>query len=396
MTAAVALALASVMCISVTVLSGERAYELHPYYAAEPSQVGTPIASVATIYRDWPRVKSPSYSIQVFMWWRLDIAGRDLDLVKDMGFGWVKQRFAWRDIENIQPGSYNWHTADELVSLIEAKGLQLVALLDQQPYWSQPEDVQDPNLNGPPVDYNLFGDFCHAFSKRFRGRIAAYQVWNEPNLAREWSGAVPNAAKYVELLKLCYQGIKTGDPKAIVISAGLAPTGTEPPIAIPHERFLREMYAAGAQPYFDMLGLHAPGYLAPPWVSADEVEADLSLGGNRWMAFRHVEDMRAIMLEYDDPAKQIAILETGWTTDPIHSEYKWFAVNENQQAEYLAGAYRWASSHWRPWIGIMNTIYMADPDWTSDKEEYWWAISLPNLWEPELRPAYYALKSLEK
>lgn len=330
------------------------------------------------------------------MWWRIDTAARDLDLVNEMGFGWVKQRFAWRDIEDIQPGSYNWHNADQVVDLVEAKGLELVVLLDHQPYWSQPSDVEDPSLNGPPADYQDFGDFCHAVAERFTGRIAAYQVWNEPNLAREWSGDVPNAAKYVELLKVCYQGIKTGDTEAIVISAGLAPTGTEPPTAVPDERFLREMYAAGAQPYFDMLGVHAPGFLAPPWVSAEEVESELALGGNRWMAFRHVEDMRSIMLEYDDPAKQIAILETGWTTDPIHPDYAWFAVNEQQQAEYLAAAYQWARNHWRPWIGIMNTIYMADPDWTSDKEEYWWAINVPTRWEPELRPAYYSLMKMDK
>ena len=106
--------------------------------------------------------------------------------------------------------------------------------------------------------------------------------------------------------------------------------------------------------------------------------------------------MRSIMLEYDDPAKQIAILETGWTTDPIHPDYAWFAVNEQQQAEYLAAAYQWARNHWRPWIGIMNTIYMADPDWTSDKEEYWWAINVPTRWEPELRPAYYSLMKMDK
>ena len=388
------MALFTVLTFSAIILVGERAYELHDYPAAETTPENT--VAPEPVYRDWPRVASPSYSIQVFMWWRIDIAARDLDLVNEMGFGWVKQRFAWRDIEDIQPGSYNWHNADEIVSLVEAKGLRMVALLDQQPYWSQPADVSDRNLNGPPDDYQRFGDFCHVFALRYRGRIAAYQVWNEPNLAREWGGAVPNAAEYVELLKLCYQGIKTADPEAIVISAGLAPTGTEPPIAVPDERFLREMYTLGAQPYFDMLGLHAPGYRAPPWVSADKVASDLALGGNRWMAFRHVEDMRAIMIEYDDPAKQIAILETGWTTDPINPEYLWFAVDEQQKAAYLAAAYQWARANWQPWIGIMNTIYMADPDWTSDKEEYWWAINLPTIQEPQLRPAYYTLKAMEK
>ena len=106
--------------------------------------------------------------------------------------------------------------------------------------------------------------------------------------------------------------------------------------------------------------------------------------------------MRAIREEFDDPDKQNAILEMGWTTDPIHDEYRWFAVDEETQAKYLVGAYKWAVENWQPWIGLMNTIYIADPDWTKDREEYWWAVTFPGWPEPVLRPAYYALQAMEK
>ncbi len=128
--------------VSAIILVGERAYELHDYPTAETTPENT--VAPEPVYRDWPRVASPSYSIQVFMWWRIDIAARDLDLVNDMGFGWVKQRFAWRDIEDIQPGSYNWHNADEIVSLVEAKGLRLVAQ-----YQLEPTRLKSLLLQGP-------------------------------------------------------------------------------------------------------------------------------------------------------------------------------------------------------------------------------------------------------
>ena len=36
------------------------------------------------------------------------------------------------------------------------------------------------------------GDFVYAVADRYKGRIRAYEVWNEPNLAREWGGRLPD------------------------------------------------------------------------------------------------------------------------------------------------------------------------------------------------------------
>ena len=53
----------------------------------------------------------------------------------------------------------------------------------------------------------------------------------------------------------CYTAIKAADPDAIVISAGLAPTGAGDPSSVVSDTdFLRGMYAAGAADYFDVLG----------------------------------------------------------------------------------------------------------------------------------------------
>jgi hypothetical protein len=86
----------------------------------------------------------------------------------------------------------------------------------------------------------------------------------------------------------------------------------------------------------------------------------------------------------------------GWTTDPIHPAYSWFRVTEEQQAEYLVKAYAWAKTHWAPWIGLMSMIYIADPDWTEEQEQYWWAITLPSYPVTRTRPAYEALKAMPK
>ena len=338
---------------------------------------------------------SPAYGMHTFMWWKPDIAQRDVGLVKDIGFGWVKQNFAWREIESIEKGAYDWYRSDLIVELIEEAGLNMVVRLDRQPKWSVASlSDEERTPHQPPVDYQDYGDFCGAVAGRYRGRIAAYQVWNEPNLSREWGELSPNPAEYTELLRLCYEAIKAADPEAIVISAGLAPTGTPPPLAMPDTDFLQGMYDAGAADYFDVLGLHAPGFKAPPETSPDEAAVNLEYGEGRWFAFRHVEDMRAIMVANGDGDKQVAILEMGWTLDEVNPDYAWFAVDEQTQANYLVRAYQYATENWQPWIGLMTTIYIADYNWTpEDHEQWWWSIVLP---DGTPRLAYDALGEMEK
>ncbi len=355
-----------------------------------------------------------TYGVQAFLWWDKTSASLAMDWTRLMVFSHVKQIFSWKDIER-KKGEWDFTRADEIVGEIEAKGLKLVVRLGDAPEWaygSAEFSVPSSNANplpltpspfhgegensdltltppsgeqsseateqktfvdSPPGDLQDFADYCGAIAARYKGRIAAYQIWNEPNLAREWGGKPPNAAEYTALLKVCSEAIRAADPDAILISAGLAPTGDYDVNAQPDDIYFQAMYDAGFQQYVDVAGVNAPGYNFPPEVSPDEAVAQ---GSHRFFTFRRVEDMRQIMVKNGDAARQMAILEMGWTTDPIHSTYKWFAVTEAQKADYLVRAYQYAAEHWRPWMGLMSTIYIPDPAWTQKDEQYWWSITL--------------------
>jgi hypothetical protein len=342
-----------------------------------------------------PSMESPEYGMQAFMWWREEVAIRDLQLICDAGFGWVKQRVAWRDVEGAGKGLFEWEWTDRIVRRAEEAGVDVLFRLDGEPAWAVPaRGVR--SSNGPPEDPQDFGDFCHALAERYRGRVHAYEVWNEPNLAREWGGFTPSPQEYVQLLRACYVGIKTADPGALVISAGLAPTGTGPPGAMPDTEFLIGMYEAGGAPYFDALGLNAPGYAAAPEISPAEAASNPEYGGQRFFCFRHVEDAREIMVRYGDADKQVVVLEMGWTTDPRNTAYSWFAVSEELKAEYLVRAFAYARENWSPWIGLMSVISLANHDWTEEDEQYWWAITEPGWPETVVRPSYEALRAMEK
>ncbi|MHB0877180.1 MAG: cellulase family glycosylhydrolase [Anaerolineae bacterium] len=358
-----------------------------PTAAAGPTETPT----TAPKQRATLPMQSPEYGMQAFLWWRPETAHRDLGMIRDAGFTWVKQTFAWRDIE-LSKGEFDWSMTDRIMEQVEQFGLHIVVRLDHQPQWAG----GGYPLNGPPDDLNDFADFCSALASRYQGRIDAYEIWNEPNLAREWGGRSPNAAEYVNLLKVGYTAIKQADPDAIVITAGLTPTGTQPPDAMPDDTYLRDMYVAGARGYYDMIGMHAAGYRAAPEVSPDEAAADkANYGGERFFCFRRVEDLRAIMVEFGDSQTQVAILEFGWTSDTRpDSPYYWHAVDEFQKADYLVRAYQYAKANWSPWVGLMSLIYIGNPDWTPADEQWYWSITNPDIGSP--RTAYIKLQEMAK
>lgn len=336
-----------------------------------------------------PPFTSLTYGIQAFLWWDETAAGLHADWVRLMVFSHVKQTFAWEDIEP-QRGEWHFERGDRVIDLLEEKGLRAVIRLSDTPEWA----TIAPNgslasgiVDAPAAELANWANFCGTVAARYAGRIAAYQIWNEPNLSREWGGDTSDPAAYVRLLGACSEAIRAADPAAILISAGLAPTGNTEPVAIPDDRYLQALYDADFDRYIDVVGMHAPGYSAP------DIPPEAGAGGNRFFTFRRVEDLRAIMIRNGDAARQAAILEVGWTTDPGNPDYQWFAVDEATQARHLVEAYQYAADHWRPWVGLMSAIYIADTAWTDDDEERWWAVTTP---QNVVRQAFIDLANMPK
>jgi polysaccharide biosynthesis protein PslG len=336
-----------------------------------------------------PPFTSLTYGVQAFLWWDPTSGAQRLDAAERMVFSHVKQTFAWKDVQPVR-GAWIFDHSDWILEESARRNLKIVARLSDTPGWALPETHgPEPFLDSPPANLDDFAQFCGTLASRYAGRIAAYQIWNEPNLAREWNGYPPDAAGYVALLKACSDAIRAADPNAILISAGLSPTGNYDVKATPDDLYLQAMYDAGFQQYVDVVGVHAPGY-SNPELSPDEAAHQ---GSQRFFTFRHVEDLRKIMIANGDAARQMAILEVGWTRDTVNPSYSWFAVNEKTQARHLVAAYQYAADHWRPWVGLMSTIYMADSAWTPKDEEYYWSIISPEGWQ--LRP-YISLANMAK
>jgi hypothetical protein len=349
--------------------------------APPPAAVAPPAAAPPTP----TSVSSPDYGMSLFLWGHSGTTDRDLKLVTDAGFRWQKTLFQWRQIEGACKGCFDWSESDRVVKASSQAGVKIIARLDFQPTWAR----RDGAANGPPDNYQDYADFVTAFVARYSatssiGRVQAVEIWNEVNLDREWGNQTINkqqAADYVRLLGLAYQAAKAADPLVIVVTAGLSPTGVTNGHAADDVQYLQWLFDAGLQGKYDVLGAHGN-------TQAPEVDAGFGSLANFPHAsfyFRRVEQLREVMVRNGERDKQVWLLEFGWTSDTVHPNYAWFAVSENKKSANILRAFEYARQNWRPWIGVMTLWTVPDPTWTTEREEYWWAITNA---DGSARPAY--------
>ncbi|MBE7551014.1 MAG: hypothetical protein HS126_08065 [Anaerolineales bacterium] len=269
-----------------------------------------------------------------------------LALAQAAEFDTVVQVFPWREIEPTQ-NQFHWEVPDRVVAGAEYYGLDLVVRLDQHPAWVSSVDLA---LNAPPEKLEDYHDFVQRVASRYRGRIRAYIIWNEPNLAIEWGGQRPDPVAFTELLRVGYQAVKAGDPQALVVAAGLAPTNSNDTQAVDDRPFLQAMYRAGAGAYFDILGAHPYSFGQAP----DAPESD-----RNHPAFRRLAELRRIMVEHGDRHKPVWITEMGWTIDPPPDQAD-IGVSQEQQATYLVEALELIRHEW-PWVELVTVWNLSRP-----------------------------------
>jgi LysM repeat protein len=266
--------------------------------------------------------------------------------VKDLGVGWVKQVVLWRTLEPSK-GEIDFATLDAQIDALTETGADVLLTVTSAPDWARNTTTE----SGPPTDFNDYAAFVRALAERYKGRVKAYEIWNEPNIRREWSGRPLSAASYVEMLRLAYTSIKQADPDAIVVSAGLSPTGYNDGVnAINDRTFLKQAYAAGLASYSDAIGAHPNGWANPP----DSTCCNASPGVSGWFNDRSfyfrdtLKDYRDIMTQNGDSGTFIWPTEFGWGSsegvvedsskvDPNFGFVRF--TTQAQQAQYVPRAF---------------------------------------------------------
>ena len=332
-----------------------------PEVSPTPEEPPTPEATAEPETPDVPPPSSPGYfgyGIQAdFM--SDGNHDRIFGAVQNLGLNWVKQQIEWFRY-NPGPGVYDWGAIDRLVDGANARGINVMLSVVKAPGWARPAGDTD---QGPPSDPATYAAFLREMASRYKGRVQAYEIWNEQNLYYEWGGrgGKLNASRYIDLLRAAYNAIKSVDPNAVVISGALTPTGvTDYDIAVDDRLYLEQMYQAGLANYCDAVGIHPSGYNNPPDAEYYDWSDPSAPGfkGHPSFFFRsNLEAYRDIMVRYGDGWKQLWVTEFGWASvDGLGvgpaAGYDYANDNsETEQAQWIVRAFELGRA-WG-WVGPM-------------------------------------------
>ncbi len=280
------------------------------------------------------------------------VVERSLDMIRDGGYGYIRQIFGWYEIEP-QPGVYvdasgrsTWEKYDRIVDEATAHGLQIIARLEKPPAWAR-VDQPNPEVDGPPDQLSDYANFVEQVVTRYRGRLTYIQIWNEPNLAGEWGAKPIDPREYVRLLAAGAEAARRANPEVVILLAGLAPTDQTGPENLSDLLFLQRVYDLGGAASFDIVAVMVYGYGYSP------SDRRTDFGRNN---FSRPVQTREIMLRNGDADTPVWAVEYGWVALPDDWEGQpspWGEpVSAEQQAEYLVQGYLRAQREW-PWMGVM-------------------------------------------
>lgn len=266
---------------------------------------------------------------------------------------WVKQEVLWRDFEPVQ-GQINFAALDPIIDALEAENLSILLTVTTAPTWAR--SMQEEN--GPPDNYEDYAIFVGALAARYAGRVDAYEIWSEPNIRSRWKSVIHpiGAEAYLDLLRLAFNAVKAADPNAVVVSAGLAPTGFNDALnseagdvevnAVDDRVFLSQLYQGGLPEFVDAVGAHPMGWANPPdavcCTAAEGVTTHFE--SPTFYFLNTLQDYRQIMTQNSDGDTPIWVTKFGWGTsedlgqaDEINIFMTYTSLDE--QAQYITRAF---------------------------------------------------------
>jgi len=272
---------------------------------------------------------------------RNDDLGALINATRDLGARWIREEISWA---NLEPGKgvFNWGLMDAALTQAAQAGFGIIGMLLTTPGWARVSDCNSRiTRNGgalnywcPPANPQDFADFVAAAVERYDGdgindapgspRVAAWQIWNEPNNWATWPG---EAHEYGAILAAGYAAAKAADPTALVATGGVYvfDGGTRTGGNRDGLEFLGAAFTAvpAAQTSFDALAIHP--YMPDTAPDRAGLYGLVSLWGR-------IANTRGWLDAKRGPNVPIWISELGWSTCTASSPV---CKTEPEQANYL-------------------------------------------------------------
>lgn len=307
--------------------------------------------------------------------------------LKLLGVTWIRWDIDWSEIQQKSSNEYNWQSTDRVVQTAKTYEIQSLGIITYTPKWARPVGCNMSDKCAP-ANPAAFAKFAGTVANRYASKVDNFEIWNEPNYADFWQ-PIPNAAEYSRLLAATYAQIKLANPRAQVLSGGLAAAGDDSGNISPLT-FITRLYELKANQYYDSIALHPYSYPALPSYIAT---------WNRW---QQIELIHNLMVTNGDGAKKIWITEYGAPTGgpgSAHSELQLinFAYNSDYMTEQAQNnlmvdaitSYKLYSS----WTGPFFWYSLQDNGSSKDNTENFFGLS---RYDNSRKQAYFTFQKAIK
>jgi hypothetical protein len=236
---------------------------------------------------------------------------------------------------------------DSLVTQASARGLRVLFTLKNTPRWES-SGPRDPWPH--PAD---FGAVAGLMAAHFKGRVGAWELWNEPNISTFMTP--PDPVAYTKMVQSAYVDIKAADSAALVVVSDTSYVDTG---------YVQAEYAAGLAGSFDVMGVHPYNRQCPPSQNCDLSSTRRGLG--------HLPDLEALMVAKGDGAKPVWATEWGFNSDKIGTQAQ--ADNDVAQLKAFANAYPFVAAQFvyqmragccSPGFGLLNADLSPRPAYSA-------------------------------
>jgi hypothetical protein len=270
------------------------------------------------------------------------------DLTRSADVGWTRLDIVWSDI-NPQPGVFNFGGTDSQINYAVSQGVQILGHLSHVPDYLG----GGSNHNVPPLELNEWTDFVNRVAQRYRGKVAAYEIWNEPDLYDTgtegvgWKRDINQYPTWIDFAHAAAVQIRAQAPGTLVVGPAMAGRNNASHQSYRKQAIYQQIEAAsypeGPGPSFvDVISLHNTA-------AADE--------GPGTMANILLNENLGYLQHYGPSLwrKPIWITEFGWRTNAVG-----FNVQRTNICRYLrllTGSWNAAQTQLDQWDIEKGFIY---------------------------------------
>jgi hypothetical protein len=231
-------------------------------------------------------------------------------LARSANLGWSRIDIVWSFI-NPQPGVWDFTVPDIQVNGATGAGQQILGILHRPPQWVG----GGPNENIPPLTTTQWSEFVRRVAQRYAGRIAAYEIWNEPDqkstskVGIGWGRNIEEPPLYTDFVHAAAIEIRTYAPGTLVVAPTFQSRNNDDGADNRKRRILQQIQAAT---YPD-----GPGYSFVDVISAHNNARDTE--ASRTMGWRLNYENLAYVWNHA-PSKRTApvwVTEYGWRANAV-------------------------------------------------------------------------------